>query len=667
MIPQKTQRFPLMMIRLWPRHHTCKADLIELVAALKRNRGACDEVWFCTEFGFPPLEGHAHSARLMAEAAQEIRSLGIETGLQIANTLGHSMNLLEDNDGAQWPFLTGPDGNTSQTSPCPRAPEALEYIDRLCRLYAAWQPSSVWIDDDLRMTNHGSLKHGCFCPRCVREFSDWHGKSFDRISLVEALNDPSGGMVRLAWTRFNGESLANIAGVVAEAVHAVAPECRMGLQQTVIGRNLYSGGDFNPILERMASVTGFPARARVGGGYYTDRVPLQTIEKACYIGRQVSRFSPCGDQICAEIESYPHNAFGKSTHTLAIESSLDLALGCNSLSFAVLCSGHEPMSWYEPILGKLSACRPFWEEYVRLNAGTMPGGLEVRLGMEQVGRPVKSGEPPFAWGGVELYREYFLSCLGLPLCMSERSASGCLLPADCVAGLADDELLKLLKGGLMLDGRAAMQVQDRGMGHLLGVRLSALGHPAPYRERISPDPLNGIYAGRNWNSGTNPSGIFMLEALSPTATVLGSYVDRFGASHGSATVLFENTEGGRVAVFGYYGWEDAPSGAKRNQYLAAADWIARGRLPVVVQTTAQVMVVPRVNQKGDLLSVILLNASFDSTPPMKLRLRGVSCQSARLLVPENDDRALALVDDGTDKLCTTPPLPPWSVACIAMS
>ena len=656
--------FPFMIIRLWPHHHTRKADLKDLVEALKRNRAACDEVWFCTELGFPPLEGHRRSAQLMAEAALEIRALGIEPGLQVANTLGHSMNLLEDNGGAVWPFMMGPDGAVSQTTPCPRAPEALEYIDRMSRLYSAWQPSSVWLDDDLRMGSHGKLKHGCFCTRCVKEFSATEGKSFDRISLVAAFNNPDGGAARLAWTRFNSESLANIAGVVAKAVHAVAPECRMGLQQTTIGRNLYSGGRSNPILERMASETGLPVRARPGGGYYIDHVPRQAIEKAFYVSRQVSNIPACVDQICPEVDSYPHNAFGKSAHGVAVEASLGLAMGCNSLSFAVLCSGHEPMSWYESVLGKLTECRPFWEEYVRINSGTMPGGVEVRLGPAQAARPLNPGEPPFAWGGVELYREYFLACLGLPLCTSEKNACGCLLPADCVAGLSDDDLRKLFTGGVMLDGRAAMQVQARGMGELLGGRLSPLGHPAPYRERISMHPLNGIYAGKSWDSGTNPSGIFVLEALSPTAAVLGHYEDRFGAKSGMATVLTENAEGGRIAMFGYYGWEDAPSASKRNQYLAAADWISRNRLPVVLQTTAHAMVVPRVNQADRLVSVFLINPSFDITPPLELRLRGVSSRTARWLMPEGQGHELVLVDDGADKLCTTPSLAAWSVACV---
>ncbi|MBI5011684.1 MAG: hypothetical protein HZC06_02435, partial [Methylocystis sp.] len=62
-------------IRLWPQHHACEAELAELLAALKRNRRACDEVWFSTEPGFPPLAAHERSARLMAAAAEKVKKL----------------------------------------------------------------------------------------------------------------------------------------------------------------------------------------------------------------------------------------------------------------------------------------------------------------------------------------------------------------------------------------------------------------------------------------------------------------------------------------------------------------------------------------------------------------------------------------------------------------
>ena len=658
---------PFLIIRLWPHHHTDEVDLGELLAALKANRRACDEVWFCTEIGFPPMEEHDRSARMMAEAAAKVRALGIAAGLQIANTLGHGgLSLLQDDSGAVWPFMVDADGRESPPIACPRAPDARTYIDRMTRTYAAWQPSSIWIDDDLRMSSHGSLQHGCFCPECVREFSTKQRRKFTRRSLVTALHHPSGGAVRLAWTKFNGESLAGIARIVAQAAHAAAPACRFGFQQLGHERFMYSGPDWKPILRSLARVSRYPSRARLGHGYYTDHNPRQMINKALLISRQVSRLPGCVDQVCPEIESHTHNAFGKSAHGLVVESALDLAMGCNSLSYAVLGSGHEPMRWYETLLSRIASCRPFWEEYVRINAGTTPGGLEVRLGIEHVARAVQSKEAPFAWASVDLDGIHHLACLGLPLCTSAQGASAVILHGDAVAGLKDSELRRILSGGVMMDGLAAIRVQERGFGKWLGVEVKPIARPAPFRERISDDTCNGVYAGKRWNASINASGLFMLNPFSTRVRVLGHYEDRLNVTRGVATALSENGSGGRVAVFGYYGWESAPSGARRNQYLAAADWVTRGKLPVVVQSIAQVMVVPRVDFTGRLATVFLLNASIDATPPLELRLRGVGGRTVHWRTPDGRRRDLVLTGQGEGKRCRTPSLAGWSVACLIM-
>ena len=44
------------IIRLWPKHHEDKELREELIQAFKQYPGSCDEVWFATDYGFPPLE-----------------------------------------------------------------------------------------------------------------------------------------------------------------------------------------------------------------------------------------------------------------------------------------------------------------------------------------------------------------------------------------------------------------------------------------------------------------------------------------------------------------------------------------------------------------------------------------------------------------------------------
>ena len=61
--PPAEKPLPFLVIRLWPKHHTDPALLEELLAALRRQRACCDEVWLCTEIGFPTLQRHAGAGR----------------------------------------------------------------------------------------------------------------------------------------------------------------------------------------------------------------------------------------------------------------------------------------------------------------------------------------------------------------------------------------------------------------------------------------------------------------------------------------------------------------------------------------------------------------------------------------------------------------------------
>lgn len=658
---------PFIMIRLWPRHHQFPDDLSELIQGLSGNPGACDEVWFCTQWGFPSLEVHRQHAELIAAASERIRALGILPGLQIANTIGHGTSPLFPEEAADWPLMTDENGKTGFPAPCPRSPAVLRYIDAMSRIYAAARLSSAWIDDDLRISHHGAVGNACFCDICMEEFSAHVGNVYTRKNLVSALHQPHEGSLRLTWTKFNGESLAGVARTIARAFHEVSPCTRLGFQQIQHETSLDNGPDWAPIHEALALETGLPTGARLGSGFYTDHHPRQMIKKAFFVARQVARLPETVQQICPEVENFTHNRFSKTPYGTVLESSLYLAMGCNSLSYAILASDHESVSYHSLLLGKIVEYRPFWEAYVQRNLNTMPAGIEVVLGMDHVIRAPLPDDPPFRWGGVDFDRIYQLASLGLPLCTSSMSASAAILHDEAVLGLSDEELKQLLTRGVMMNGAAAMLIQERGMGELLGVSVSRIDRVNVY-ERMSSDPLNGEYRGKSWMLWLDSSSpAFMLRPLSASARCLGEYVDPEGSTVGVATSLAENAIGGRVAVFGYFDWVSDPSSARRNQYLSAADWVSRDRLSVVLHSLAQVLVVPRVDSAGALVSVFLLNVSIEPVQSLDIECRGVASNACQWVTPDAAREALESVPGSKGSRYATPSLGAWSCAYIEFS
>jgi len=181
--------FPFLIIRLHPNHHRNKETLAEVLELFRNNPGICNEVWFGAALGFPGFQEHRESAGLMVAAASEIRKLGIATGLQIA-TIGHGGPFLAGSSRAPGKPFIGHDGTVSGCN-CPRDEEFLDYHRQVVDIYAsAIQLSSIWIDDDLRMHSHPPVQYGCFCEKCLSDFSKLQGKTWIREELAAELVKP---------------------------------------------------------------------------------------------------------------------------------------------------------------------------------------------------------------------------------------------------------------------------------------------------------------------------------------------------------------------------------------------------------------------------------------------------------------------------------------------
>ncbi len=677
--------------RLWELHKHPE-EFERYLALLQRQRAACDEVWFSTDYGFPPLDVHQGAAVQMAAAAERVRELGIVASLQISNTLGHGDYLRYlDFGGISWQRMVGPDGTVAPYSNCPRAPDFHAYLDASTRAYCAWHPASVWIDDDLRMHHHSPIDYGCFCDICLATFNAETGGAWALPALVAAIGPGNDLATRAAWLAFGRESLTIVAGVVARAVKAVAPACRLGLQHSDHAWGGYSGPDWTPIFETMARISGLPVGSRPGGGFYTDHAPREMLTKALYSGLQNSRLPDCVDHEAAhhciriEVENLPGAVTGKSARGTALEATLALAYGSTGLSFTPLMFTHEERDWHEQVLAEISRWRPFWLRYLSGSSGTAsrPAGLAIALGRRFTQRRLAPGEPAFAWAATNLGALPQLATLGLPLTWDWSSAQSCdvgracaaaeaaptgfLLHPNAVDGLDRDEIEMLLGRGVITDGEAVHRLEARGFGSLLNLATT----PADMRdanELLSNDALNGPYSGRTVGL-TSLSRVFPAYGLAPEqqdARILAHYVRTDGTLSAPATVALRTAAGGRWVIFGNGCWSAVVTTAQRAQLLAAADWVSPGGLPVRVETPGQVVAIPRTDTEGRLCSVLLLNCSLDPTASqLSLRLRRPRSLRGHWLRPFLQPRAVALPgENGDDVRVSLPGLDPWAVGAL---
>ena len=595
-----------MHLRLWPEHHNDTVLRDALVEALDRHEGLFDDVWFCMETSTISMQAHRASAENMGAAAEKFRNIGVEPSVQ-GISLGHSDTFrLQSSDfnPTGWNAAVGIFGNRCQGIHCPRQKGFLEYIEAAYQVYArSCTPRIVWIDDDLRLTHHEPARSICYCEDCIAEFNRVSGGAWTRESLVAELDKSPD--LRREWISFTQQGLAMVAAAIARGVKAGSPSSNVGLQHAGFHRELLEGRDWNMVFDSLQSVTGMVPASRPGHGFYNDHAPRKMIKKAHEIARQVNRLNENISEIACEVEGYRHWASGKSPHGLCVESMLYLAMGATQLSYAIICSGAESMDWYSfNYFTALSAWRKTYEEYVAFNRGTHIGGVDPYLSPEYVLRD----SPDYQWitSGDAADFAVETAALGIPYAPESEAATACFIDAPSAEGLSAQEIENLPSGkGLVFDEQAWDVLKKRGLDSLF----------LPLQE----------------DKGLNDSECYM------------------------------SVNGNRVVVVPAFTLK--VSEAERMYLLRVADWASEGCMPVMMESPAQMVVVPRVFEGGGLRSVMLLNCSIsEQMQPTRLRLRGCPREGKLKLTwhtATGHERRLGYDRVGEDVIVEIPPLKGW--------
>ena len=194
---------PLMSMRLRADDTGTKETWKANFKAIMENPGCCDEIWFSTGIGAPPLEWHRARAEVIAEAATDAKSAGIVPSLQFQATIGHrdSFGTAEMFAMKTWTGWTDWKGVEDRFCSCPRQEAFHKYLRDVSAIYAKIGFSALWIDDDLRIEGHkpadSSGRHiGCFCDTCIAAFNAETGGKWTRETLGKAVAEDDGVCAR---------------------------------------------------------------------------------------------------------------------------------------------------------------------------------------------------------------------------------------------------------------------------------------------------------------------------------------------------------------------------------------------------------------------------------------------------------------------------------------
>lgn len=609
-----------------------------------KYRAGVDEVWFSTGISFPKMDEHRAAAARLAKAAGQLRRIGILPSLQIQATIGHGDDFLRyaDNSGMTWQGFTSENGAVAKGCNCFRAPAFLAYMKEMSALYAAaMRPYSVWIDDDIRIINHGGPGWGCHCDYCLGKFAEKEGRKRTRKQLVAAMKTDAALAAR--WRAFAFEGEAELVRVIADAVHAASPETRMCQQQP--GKCF---PEHRLLYEACHAATGLPVGMRPGAGAYFDYDPRDQIEKAYYLALQIDTIGPLPfiERICPEIESCPRSFACRSGRGVLLEGLEALSQGMNALSALVIDAGFETPEWYgDEILAPLARNAAMLKRYVALNEGAKRAGYGF------------TGTPPVQLQTASLPLR--------PLLRTARSDLARIVTTTVAQNAVDagkEAVERLLAEDLLLDGAAAAILFKAGYGAEIGI-AGCVAADGSLRERFLPVPVNEGFKARE----TPVSGQTLFLKPAPGAVALSEYYSDANNAPlnlpGGAAAMFETKDGRRRVVFGTHAFTaglSKASGDRVMQLHRLCDWASHGKSPVLLETPTRSFVQPRVRADGTLASVVFVNASIGRTPPVRLRLRGIAAKKATWSALDADDVALDVVRDGNDALVTLPPVPAWT-------
>jgi hypothetical protein len=603
-------------------------DLLGLVRA---NLDWLDEIAFfetVTHHLYLTPEVLAERTAVLGRRVAAMRQAGARSvGINVLTTIGHINEAWDTMTPLPFQPMVGHDGAVSRGCACPNTSGLREYVRAKYTLVAQAAPDFVWVDDDIRMNNHG-VAWACFCPTCLAILSTTLGQEFTREALVAALGDPARGDVREAWVQQNADTVAGLLADVASAIHAVDPDIATGLMTAGPG-DVYAGADLHRWMRWLRAT-----KLRPGGGFYTDATPMAMVGKALDTGRgaRVVADMPEVADIQYELEDFPYQKLRKSATALVAECTLALAAGCNGVALNMLPMWGGPFDEVEAFLPRLRAVRPEWERFVAAAAGLPTAGLWPAWHPKILSRRLmRPGDGWFAdTGAFGAGTPYLLAEIGLPLSLEPwdgvgQPACGVVLAGRMVEVFSDEELRSILSGGVLMDTAALEVLTERGLGEYAGVRIARrIDNGA--MEQFTDDPLNGKHAGQIrdariefWGDARGKADV--LEPLGDGVRMLAELRDYSRRPMGPCLSAYENRLGGRVVVMGYAQWMFLQSVPKRAQLQNVADWLTGGTLPVRVEEAVPLVPFARMPEDRSRAVVVLLNAGLDTLEKATVRIR----------------------------------------------
>lgn len=608
----------------------------------------------------PPLEIMRPRFAILKRRIATLKERGYRAGINHLCTLGHAYeNVRHAATCGRW--MVSSSGLQCPGNFCPSDPEWREsYIRECYTLAAECHPDFIWIDDDVRLSNHGKIyDFGCFCPECfprLSAFIGYQGELAQLPEFFECADETERRRRRAALIEWNGRVINDLAGYIERVVHAVDPSIILGQMD---GFQPICGLDFAGHAAALSGPERRPVWWRPGGGFYFDRCPDELLAKANSIGREIALMPDSIEVIQAELESFNYQRLNKSNFITALEPQIYCAAGATGVAYNVF--GQNDWDDFDvnlPLIEALNGNRAFLDRIVRSTRRIHPRGVFDGTGrmihLSHHGQDGKwltlSGSDDPGFSGSELQK------LGIPAAYAAENACLYAVTGQAVEAMNDSEIRAMLAKGAYLDGFALRELNRRGYEEFTGFAIREIIEDDAI-ESFCNHPLNAGAAGKQRNGRQSfwYEPAWSLEPA-PGAEVLSSCVDYSGAELGKClSGVFVNSLGGRIAVEGYYPWGTMFYRCQAERIKRLFRWLSKEELPGYISSYHRAALWTRPG------SALIWNMSHDPLRGGRLTLHGGS-DTLRAVTVNGEETLLAASGfDGSYHSFELPELAPWSV------
>lgn len=639
----------------------------ELLGLLKKHPCGIDQLTLFTSAVHIPLKLDEVKRRtdVMKVRMEKARQGGWSSGINILGTIGHHCENLEELPEGDWQHMVNIKGEVGMGTYCMNDLDFIQkHVVPTYQLLAKANPEYIWIDDDVRY-GHMPIGNGCYCDKCIALFNRTYGHAFTRETLKDALDNDM--TVRKQYLKQQADAISNLFRIIGKTVRAISPEIKLGF---MTGERYAEGYAFAEFAEALSDGGKYEIMWRPGGGAYMDYNFDDLVEKAEQIGRQ-NAYLPEYVTLChSEIENFPYQLIKKTPTSTAAEATLHMVSGCTGAAYNILPSETlEPVSTIEPHLIALDRLAPFHRLLQDKLAGTRIRGMHTGWRIDsQNAAPI--GKFFQFYGGSYAYFARELIGLGLPECYHKDYAQLTLLTGTSASVMDDEEITRLLSGGIYMDAGALTYLNERGFGKYTGFEVER-EVPVDAREYYTDDPINeGFVDGiRNCRQAFNKGDGYALKPTQEGARSLARYLDYRDIITAECCLgVYENELGGRVAVGGYYPFTWVSDWRKSIQLKRLMVWLSGDTLSAWAVSYARLRVTAHEGNGKQLVAV--MNPTNEPLENVKIAVRTDKVEAAvySQFAPEAPETiTLAGLDefDGC-RLAVIPKLPPYEHVLIEL-